>query len=196
MPHAEALRALLLADPVRLRILHCLRALSLPDAWVAAGVLRSAVWDAAHGRVPEASFGDIDVIWFDAARAEHEADAALEAALHAMAPGLAWSVRKQARMHRRNNDAPYASATDAMRFWPETATAIAARLEADDGISIAAPFGLEDLFAWALRPTPAFSGAKRAIMEQRVLDKRWRERWPMLRLASGEGWSGMPASPP
>ena len=44
---SEALRALLAADPLRLRALECVRGLGLPDAWVAAGAIRSAVWDAA-----------------------------------------------------------------------------------------------------------------------------------------------------
>jgi hypothetical protein len=28
-------------------------------------------------------------------------------------------------MHMKNGDAPYLSAVDAMRFWPETATSVA-----------------------------------------------------------------------
>ncbi|WP_312467639.1 nucleotidyltransferase family protein, partial [Stutzerimonas nitrititolerans] len=37
-------------DPVRLRILRFVSALGLPDCWVAAGFVRSAVWDRQHGR--------------------------------------------------------------------------------------------------------------------------------------------------
>ncbi len=189
MRHAEALRSLLLADPLRLHILTCLRSLALPDAWVAAGVPRSAVWDAAHARPPGRSFGDVDVIWFDPAR---EDDTAWEAALRAMEPGLDWSVTNQAAMHAANGDPPYTSATDAMRFWPETATAVGIRLERDGAISIAAPFGLDDLFGLILRPTPAFLGTRRAILQRRAQEKRWRETWPKL---SGEAIGGMPASP-
>lgn len=35
---------------------------------------------------------------------------------------LGLPVKNQARMHLRNGDRPYQSATDAMRYWPETAT--------------------------------------------------------------------------
>ena len=52
-------------------------------------------------------------------------DRAIEAELRALAPGIDWSVKNQARMHLRNGDPPYSGATDAMRHWPETATAIA-----------------------------------------------------------------------
>ena len=191
---SEALRALLAADPLRLRILRRVRMLGLPDAWVAAGVIRSAVWDAAHGRPPGPSFTDVDVIWFDRGA---DGDAALEASLRAVEPGLDWSVTNQAHIHAGNHDAPYVSATDAMRFWPETATAVAARLEEDGRIAIAAPFGLDDLFGLVLRPTPAFAGDRRGIMQRRVDGKGWRQTWPLLALATtaAPAWAA-PASDP
>ncbi len=191
---SEALRALLRADLLRLRILECVRALQLRDAWVAAGVLRSAVWDAAHGRPPGRTFSDVDVIWFDPTE---DRDAELEGSLRALEPDVAWSVTNQAHIHAANGDAPYASATDAMRFWPETATAVAARLEEDGNITIAAPFGLDDLFGLVLRPTPAFEGDRRGIMQRRVAEKRWRETWPRLTgaTAAAPAWAA-PASGP
>lgn len=173
-----------------MRILACVRALRLPGGWVAAGVVRSAVWDAAHGRAPGRSFSDVDAIWYAPGRDD---DAALERALRALEPGFDWSVTNQASVHTDNGDAPYASAEDAMRYWPETATAVAARLEDDGDIGIAAPFGLDDLFGMVLRPTPAFAGARRAIMECRVAEKGWREAWPRL---SGGAAPAMPASAP
>lgn len=36
-------------------------------------------------------------------------------------------LRNQEQMHIRNGDQPYSSALDAMRYWPETATAVATR---------------------------------------------------------------------
>lgn len=190
---SEALRALLRADPLRMHILRCARSLALPDAWVAAGVVRSAVWDAAHGRPPGRSFGDVDVIWFDP---DADRDSSLEASLRAELPTEEWSVTNQARMHAANGDRPSASATDAMSFWPETATAVGVRLEGDDAISIAAPFGLDDLFGLVLRPTPAFAGSRRPIMEGRARDRRWRETWPRLRPAPGDQIAAVPASAP
>ena len=71
-----------------------------------------------------------------------------------------------------------------MRYWPETATAIAVRLAADR-IEVLAPFGLDDLFAMTVRPTPAFEGTKRPVFEQRALKKRWSERWPQVVIVGG-----------
>ncbi|MFA5123257.1 nucleotidyltransferase family protein [Zavarzinia sp.] len=177
--HAAALAALVAADPQRRQVLAQVRRLGLPQAWVAAGFVRNLVWDHLHGR-PRALTGDVDVIWFDPARADPAEDRAAEVLLAEVSAGVAWSVKNQARMHVRNGDQPYASALDAMRHWPETATAVAVRLTGDGRIAVAAPFGLDDLFALRLVPTPAFAGARRAVIEARAKDKAWRRRYPEL----------------
>ncbi|WP_252181181.1 nucleotidyltransferase family protein [Azospirillum sp. B4] len=187
----ERLRALILGDASRVRLLVQVRALDLPDCWIGAGFVRNAVWDHLHhqgcGRQHPSihSDSDVDVVWFDAGRASVALDRALTDRLLAHTPGVAWSVKNQARMHGRNGDAPYASAADALRHWPETATAVAVRLTATDGLDILAPYGLDDLFGRVIRPTPPFQGAKLDIMRQRVRDKRWLERWPLLRVEEG-----------
>ena len=104
-----------------------------------------------------------------------------EAALRAVEPSITWSVKNQARMHTRNGDAPYASATDAMRCWPETATAVAVRRTDNESCETAAPFGLDDLLNLVLRPTPHFAREKRPIYEARLRTKQWATLWPLLR---------------
>ncbi len=81
-------------------------------------------------------------------------------------------------------DAPNASAVDAMRFWPETATAVAVRRTADGPCEIAAPPGLKDLFGLVLRPAPRFRGEKFAVVVDRARTKGWMENWPLLQLAA------------
>ncbi len=164
-------------------VLRQVAALQLPDCWVAAGFVRSAVWDHLHHRPPApVTGGDIDVIWFDPQSATPAMDAAIEERLAAVNPSLPWSVKNQAAMHLRNGDRPYRSSSDAMTFWPETATAVAVRLNGD-ALEVAAPLGLDDLFALVLRPGPAFRGAKRPSFEARASAKRWREHWPKLTMA-------------
>ena len=184
MSHADALRTLLLHDPERLRLLDLVRSLALPDCWIAAGFVRNAVWDHLHGRAACPPAGDVDVIWFDRARASAEEDMQLERRLQALAPGIDWSVKNQARMHTRNGDPPYCSASDAMRHWPETATASAARLAADGTVDVAAPCGLEDLFGLVLRPGVNFHGHKRQIFLRRIEQKQWLARWPLLQIVA------------
>lgn len=166
-----------------MRALAEVAALELPDCWIGAGLVRSAVWDHLHGRPPAPSFDDIDVVWFDPARTDPAIDAAIEQRLRARAPTLIWSVKNQATMHGQNGDRPYLSTSDAIAHWPETATAVAVRLDGDV-LDVAAPFGLDDLFAFVLRPTPAFGTEKRSIFDERIANKRWRDRWPNLLLAS------------
>jgi uncharacterized protein len=108
----------------------------------------------------------------------------LEAALKVLEPELDWSVKNQARMHSRNGDDPYTSATDAMRYWPETATAVAARRTSHDECEIAAPFGLDDLFDLRLRPTVKFTVEKHHLFQTRVDEKSWLNTWPLLQIVS------------
>lgn len=184
MNHADALRTLLLHDHERLRLLSLVHGLALPDCWIAAGFVRNAVWDHLHGRAASAPAGDVDVIWFDCERADAAADAQLEQRLRALAPEIAWSVKNQARMHTRNGDAPYLSSADAMRHWPETATASAVRLAPDGTLDVAAPYGLDDLFALALRPGVNFHAAKQPIFTQRIEQKQWLAHWPLLQIVA------------
>jgi hypothetical protein len=177
--------SILRADPFRWRVLNVASALGLPDSWIGAGFVRNAVWDHLHGRPPSplTSDVDVDVIWHDLGRIDPAEDRRIEAALRVAEPSIAWSVKNQARMHTRNGDLPYASATEAMRCWPETATAVAVRRHGFDGYEIAASFGLDDLLNLILRPTPRFSREKRSIYEDRLRTKDWTASWPLLRKA-------------
>ncbi len=97
--NAADLSRFIAARPVLLEPLRTVAALGLPDAWIGAGFLRNAVWDALHGLPFDANPpGDVDVVWFDPARATPAEDAALEARLRATHPAVPWSVRNQARM--------------------------------------------------------------------------------------------------
>lgn len=174
------LAVLIRSDPIRLRLLLRLQALDLPDAWIGAGTVREAVWDRRHGRRPRPPGGDIDILWFAPGQGAG-LDRALERRLAAAEPRFAWSVKNQARMHLRNGDSPYRDTADAMRHWPETATAVAVRLRGAR-LDVLAPFGLDDLFGLVLRPTPAFRGGRHAIFQARLRDKKWLRRWPGLRL--------------
>jgi hypothetical protein len=177
---AAQIERLMRETPTCRAALEALRALLLPDGWIAAGLIRNAVWDERHGfhfGSPE----DIDVIYFDASDPSGEREAEIESKLRTLAPGLPWSVRNQARMHARNGHAPYRSSTDAMAHWVETATAVGVRLGPDRAFEIAAPHGLADLDQLILRPGPAYR-QRLEVFHARQAQKRWLERWPMLRM--------------
>jgi hypothetical protein len=165
-----------------MHILRIVRELQLPDCWVAAGFVRSCVWDHMHQRSPSPLPDDIDVIWYDPLHAMPEHDAVLESMLRERDRTPGWSVKNQARMHGRNLDRPYLSAADAMRYWPDTATAVAVRLNEQADIEIAAPFGLHDLFSLLVRPTERFVAEKYSIYADRIHTKNWQASWPRLRI--------------
>lgn len=184
MDNISIIQAVISDDPVRRRLLEMVRSLSLPDCWIGAGFVRNAVWDYLHGRSLSPVSTDVDVIWFDVRRCSPEEDKALETILRGLDPTVMWSVKNQARMHVQNGDQPYLSTTDAMRYWPETATAVAVRLRETGSCEIAAPLGLDDLFGMVIRPAGRFATEKTKIYQDRFRSKNWMKIWPLLALAS------------
>jgi hypothetical protein len=176
------LQSMVSSDRQRMHVLRLVRDLQLPDCWVAAGFVRSCVWDFMHQRSPSPLPHDIDVIWHDPLQATQERDAMLESMLRERDGMLGWSVKNQARMHARNVDRPYLSTSDAMRYWPETATAVGVRLSDQADVEINAPFGLDDLFQLIVRPTERFLAEKHSTYIDRVHSKNWKDIWPKLNI--------------
>lgn len=163
-------------------LLSAVASLQLPDGYISAGFVRNAVWDALHRRpISCATLRDVDVVYYDPQHDDLESEQRFERALTSMIPGVPWEVRNQARMHLRNGDPPYRGTVDAVRHYPETATAVAARL-VDGRVELAAPLGLSDLLTLVVRPTPNFRG-KLVQFRERQANKKWALRWPMLRFA-------------
>lgn len=184
MDNASKIQAILSADPVRWRLLEIVQSLGLPDCWIGAGFVRNAVWDYLHGRDLSPVYTDVDVIWFDPKRCDDGEDKALEATLRKLDSSVVWSVKNQARMHIANGDEAYLPTVDAMRYWPETATAVAVRRLAGERCEVAAPLGLSDLFSLLVRPTERFGGGKAALVHERFHSKKWKAKWPLLKLTA------------
>jgi hypothetical protein len=189
---ADDITAFIIADPGRRAILEVVRRQRLPDWAVGAGFIRSPVWDALHGYAEPTLIADIDVLFFDAADVSRERESAIETALAEAMADVPWSVKNQARMHRRNGDPPYADTADALRFWLETPTAIAIRIDDDDAATLLAPFGVADLLGMVYRPTPR--GRQRLSQyHQRMREKNWAARWPRVGILSSD-LPGLPAA--
>lgn len=166
-------------QPRIVELLGSVAALELPDAWIGAGLVRNAVWDRLHNYDPACSeVTDVDVVYFDAGNTPLARDLAIEARLRERLPDVPWEVRNQARMHEQNGDSPYRNTQDAIRCWPETATAIAARIK-DSRIEVIAPYGVDDLVGLIVRPTPVFA-KKQDLYRRRLAAKDWASRWPKL----------------
>lgn len=181
MKYRTDLIELLRKDDQRMKALDAVSSLQIDHCWIGAGFIRNAVWDALHGFSDQAIGGDVDVIWLDHQHSK-QTDNLLEQKLRERLSGIDWSVKNQARMHIHNNDPPYSSIAEAMSNWPETATAIAARIAQNAKIEVLAPFGLNDLFQLRLRPTRRFALEKHHIFQQRLVEKSWLTRYPKLTL--------------
>ncbi len=179
-PLTNRIIALIKQDPLRIQVLECVSQLGLPQCYVAAGFVRNLIWDHLHGYTSPTPFNDIDVIYFDPIDTSYESDLRYEALLKQWLPELNWQVRNQANMHTRNNDIPYQSTLDAMRYWPENETAIAVKQSLTGGIECISAFGLESLFDLKITPNPNRS---RDVFDQRVQSKNWLTLWPKLTIS-------------
>lgn len=179
------LRALVMADPWRVGVLDALAHVDA-DAWITGGFVRNCVWDDAHGLSERSPVDDVDVVLFaPAAEREHREDA-LAASLEVVRPDVPWSVHDQARMHVRSGDRPYSGLSEALSHFPDTASAVAARLVSGRRLDVLAPLGLDDLFRLIVRPTPhAMSrGCDIYTRRMRLKEVTWRRNWPRLTIES------------
>ena len=132
--------------------------------WVGAGAIRDLVWDELHdGFDPDKVLDrdlDLDVVFFDADQVGRGREEAAEGRLAARLTGVRWDVTNQAGVHRWYERRyglrvePLTSLEDGVATWPETATAVAVRLDVDDRLTVTAPFGLDDLLDGICRHNP------------------------------------------
>ncbi|MFM2614905.1 nucleotidyltransferase family protein [Vibrio campbellii] len=163
-----------------MKAMECARSLALPDCYIAAGFVRNLVWDHLHHKPQPTPLNDLDIVYFDPNEIDDKAALIYEAQLTAMMPEFNWQVRNQANMHLRNGDKPYQSTLDAMSYWPEKETAVAARLNEKNQIECISAFGFESLFESQITYNP-----KRTLtlFQSRVESKNWLITWPQLQVA-------------
>lgn len=171
-------------DAWMMGILASAAVLQLPDWWVCAGFVRSKIWDVQHGYTERTPLQDIDVIYYDRSELHPEDDQSLEARLKQHHPGIPWSVKNQARMHKVNDLKPYRSSTDSISKFPETATALGLSLREDGEVILNAPYGVEDVLQLVVRPSPYFAANPHLwpVYEKRIATKNWQTIWTGLRV--------------
>lgn len=191
-PTADRLRNLIRDSDWMTRVLTTVRASGLPDAWVGAGALRDLVWGQLYGPgFDPAAVRDIDVAYFDPDHLGRDRDDQAEALLSSLWSELPWEARNQAAVHVWYDHkfggepvAPLLSIVDAIGTWPETATAVAVRLDRTDGIEICAPHGLDDLLAGVWRRNGTRVSVRRS--RERLARHRPAERWPGVKVIPPE----------
>jgi len=161
--HADELEAILRRSQPLMRVMRTMRELDVPDWVIFSGAIYQRVLNHLGDRDLDYGIKDYDVGYFDASDISYEAeDVVIRRVAAAFEPPLRElvEVRNQARVHvwfeGRFNEpyAPLSSSAEATERFVSPMFAVGVRLQADDRMSIIAPFGLEDLFARRLRPNP------------------------------------------
>ena len=181
------LETMVLGSPRLMQVLTIARDLDLPDWRIVSGAIYQTVWNALTGRDPDYGVKDYDLFYFDGADTSYEAeDVVIRRAERAYPADLAAlvEVRNQARVHlwfEQRFGEPYdplRCSDEALERFVGPAFAVGVRLEPDGRLDIAAPFGLDDIFALRIRPNP---NRPRARGWAKVTASA-RERWPELEI--------------
>ena len=178
------------ADPDLMHVLTTVRGLELNDWRVFSGAVYQSVWNAVTGRPVGYGRKDYDLGYFEPDTSWDAEDVVIKRVAAAFDQPFRSDVevRNQARVHLWFPDRfgePYEALTstdEALGRFVAPAFAVGVRLEADDTISISAPFGLEDVFSLTLRPNPnrpLARGWDRAVASAGA-------RWPELTVIEPE----------
>lgn len=182
--------AIIRADPGLMQLLARLRALGLPQWRLVAGCLYQTVWNALTGRPRGTGIKDYDLIYFAEDDPSWDAEDRVIRRVAAATQGGVGPVetRNQARVHlwfTRRFGSPYpqlSSADESLRLYASVVQAVGVRLEEDGRLDVAAPFGLDDLFAMVIRPNPALDNAASHHRKARRAQQIWPEvtvlPWP------------------
>ncbi|BBD59638.1 hypothetical protein NIES2109_24270 [Nostoc sp. HK-01] len=128
---------------------------NLPDWWLAGGAVRNSVWRAIFGEDCALVINDFDIAFFDEAGSRSQ-ELSAQTSLTAKFPNYKFDVKNQASFARwRSGKRPYTSTKDGVQDWLHTATAVGVRLNTQGEWEFFTPYGLDDLFAGIIRPTPA-----------------------------------------
>lgn len=177
----DDINKLIRGDEWRSRVLDTAEEIGLPNWWIGAGFLRNLIWDAIEGNEPKVE-RDVDLVYFDSEHLEPEYDWKIDEKLKNEAPFAEWEVRNQARMHYVNGFEPYSSTEEGISNWVETATCVAVR-QTNGNLEYLFCHGTGDLFSLTARPIDRFKTPELLpIFYDRIEKKRWRERWPSLKI--------------
>lgn len=155
------------ADPGLVQLLMRLRAVRLPQWRLVAGCLYQTVWNTLTGRQRGTGIKDYDLIYFDDRDLSWTAEDWVIRDVERATRGCVGpvEVRNQARVHlwfERRFGCRYprlSSADEALLYYASVGQAVGVRIEEDGSLDVAAPFGLDDLFAMVVRPNHALDNA-------------------------------------
>jgi hypothetical protein len=157
--------------------------LSLPHWNLTSGCLFQTVWNVLDGHAPTRGIRDYDLFYFDDSDLSWDAeDVVIKRASDVFADcGGDVEVRNEARVHLWYEAkfgvpcVPFSSTEAAIDRFVATACCVGIRLTNGEP-SLYAPFGVDDLLNFVLRPNPVL--ATRSVYEAKA--SRWTQLWPRL----------------
>ena len=167
-----------------MQVLRTVRDLGLPDWRLFSGAVYQSVWNARTDRPAGYGVKDYDIGYFDPDTSWDAEDVWIKRVAAAFDGPLKdqVEVRNQARVHlwfkdHFGEDYEALTCTDeAPARFVAPAFGVGVRLEADDSLSVVAPFGLDDVFDLVVRPNP--HRGKAAGWEK--IKAKLLGRWPEL----------------
>ncbi len=189
MANLEArLRNYLRESPKVMTVLKAARDAQLPDWRLFSGAIYQTVWNALTHRPVDYGVKDYDLAYFDlnlSTETEKETQKRLLAKIPSQLQDQV-DIANQARVHlwfEKEFGRPYSAlinTDEALERSLFTAHAVGVRLEADDSLSIAAPYGLDDTFDMKLIPNPDLAVFNaHAVKRNEAI-----ERWPEITVAN------------
>ncbi|CAL80315.1 conserved hypothetical protein [Bradyrhizobium sp. ORS 278] len=172
-----------LRNPINAAILHVIRRIDLPDAWLVSGCLVQTVWNVRTGRPVDHGILDYDVFYSDPDTTWEAEDAVIKrVAAQLTGVDAKVEVRNQARVHLwypAKHGRPYPAltcSTDGIDRFLTANTQVGLRLVLD-GYELYAPKGLSDIEKMIVRPnyTANFTAANYAAKAA-----RWKALWPEI----------------
>jgi uncharacterized protein len=175
------LEAIIRADPDLMHLLERLRSLDLPQWRLVAGCLYQTVWNVLTARPRGMGIKDYDLIYDDGDLSWEAEDAVIRRVGAATSECVGpVEVRNQARVHlwfadRFGGTYPaLRTADESLGYYASIVHAVGVRLENDGRLDVAAPFGLGDMFAMAIRPNRVLANAASHVSKA----KRAKAIWP------------------
>ncbi len=177
---------LIRANPVNVEILHRIPKLPLPQGMLVSGCLYQSVWNGLLRHPPTRGIRDYDLAYFDDSDLSYEAeDVVIKECARAFADlGVEVEVRNQARVHLWYEDhfglpyLPLTHAAGSLEQYMSPCNAVATEPLDNDSLKIHAPFGLDDVFGFVIRPRG--DGTEISTKSYAEKTTRMKALWPQL----------------
>ena len=174
------------ANPINVEIIKRIPDLPLPQGMLVSGCLYQSVWNGLLGYDPTRGIRDYDLVYFDDTDLSYEAeDKVIQECAAAFADlGVEVEVRNQARVHLWFKDrfgfdyAPLKSAAESLARYMCPCHAVAIEPDGAETLTLHAPYGLDDVFGFLVRPRPRQDGISASSYVKKAT--RMKQLWPEL----------------